>query len=735
MSDPDDAVRCTVVSLSFNSVSTVTRVDTRHFGRSLDREPATRWPRACRPGHHRHSPSLGYTAALLLRRLVEDGGQLVSKEELLRAGWAKTHVSDGVLKVIILEIRRALGDDPAAPSFIETVPRRGYRFIAPRARQAKVPAAADPRDALVGRDRVLAQLEDRLTRALAGQRQLVFLSGEAGIGKTTVLDAFLARAASDPDLLIARGACLEHYGAAEAYLPVLEAFGRLLREPGAERVIRVLKTHAPTWLVQLPWLEDRGDREALRRELLGVTKERMLREMAEAVEALTATTPLLLVLEDLHWSDYSTLDLLAMLARRQEAARLLVVGSYRSVDVIVAGHPLRALVQELRVRRQCEDIALAFLREPHVAAYLAQRFGGHAFPSELARAVHQRTDGNPLFMVRVVDELVALRVLEPEDDRWRLRRPVAEITRAVPESLRALVEKQIDRLQPEAQRLLEAASVLGNEFTIGSVAAGLDADPLAIEERCDVLARQGQFLSAAALFARPDGTKVARYRFTHSLYPHAIAERVPAARRLRLHQRVGEWLEHTYGAQATAIAGSLAWHFEEAGDYQRAIRYLVLTAENAAGRFAYGDAIRVLEHARSLVHHLAADARSQLEIELLQRIGDAHYGRGAMIECAEAYEAAAARAADAGLTSARVHALRGLIRPLWFLDPDRGIAAVEQAVRLSATLDDPLLHARTELLAAGSQAYVRYLATEGLGDLRVCERDDPPLERCWPARI
>ncbi len=642
-------------------------------------------------------------AFAILRRLVDDGGQLVSKEELLLAGWPKTHVSDGVLKVIILEIRRALGDNPAAPSFIENVPRRGYRFIGPRARKAQVPAAADPRRALVGRDRVLAQLEDRLTHALAGQRQLVFLSGEAGIGKTTVLDAFLARAASDPDLLIARGTCLEHYGAAEAYLPVLEAFGRLLREPGAERVIRVLKTHAPAWLVQLPWLEDRGDREALRRELLGATKERMLREMAEAVEALTATTPLLLVIEDLHWSDYSTLDLLGMLARRQEAARLLLVGSYRPVDVIVKAHPLRALVQELRVRRQCEDIALAFLREPHVAAYLAQRFGGHAFPSELARAVHQRTDGNPLFMVRVVDELVALRVLELEDDRWRLRGPVTEIRRAVPESLRALVEQQMNRLPPEAQRVLEAASVLGNDFTIGSVAIGLGGHPLAVEERCDALAREGQFLSAAGLFALPDGTNVARYRFTHSLYPHIIAERVHAGWRLRLHKRVGEWLEHTYGAQATGIAGSLAWHFEEAGDYQRAIRYLVLAAENAAGRFAYADAIRVLGQARSLTHHLAGNGRSQLEIELLQRMGDAHFGRGAMSECAAAYEAAAARAADAGSTSAQVDALISLVRPFCFIDPSRGMAAIERAVHLSANLDDPLRHARTDLLAA----YVR----------------------------
>src|SRR5207253_133098 len=238
-------------------------------------------------------------AFAVLRRLVEDRGQLVSKEELLRAGWAKTHVSDGVLKVAILEIRRALGDDPAAPSFIENVPRRGYRFIGPRGSQA--PAAVDPHGALVGRDRVLAQLADRLAKAVGGERQLMFLSGEAGIGKTTVIDALLARAAFEPELTIARGACLEHYGAAEAYLPVLE---------------------------------------------------------------------------DRHWSDHSTLDLLAMLGRRQESARLLVVGSYRPVDVIVTGHPLRALIQELRVRRQCEDIALPFLREQHVAAYLAQRFGG-----------------------------------------------------------------------------------------------------------------------------------------------------------------------------------------------------------------------------------------------------------------------------------------------------------------------------------------------------------------------
>ena len=206
-----------------------------------------------------------------------------------------------MLKVVIFEIRRALGDDPVAPRYIETVPRLGYRFTAPRTWSPRIPASsADVRTALVGRDALLTQLDQSLERARTGQRQLVFLSGEAGIGKTAVLDTSLARAASDPDVLIARGTCLEHYGAVGSYLPILEAFGRLVRELDAERVIRVLKMHAPTWLVQLPWLEERGDREELRRELLGVTKERMLREMAEAVETLTATTPLLLVLEYLH---------------------------------------------------------------------------------------------------------------------------------------------------------------------------------------------------------------------------------------------------------------------------------------------------------------------------------------------------------------------------------------------------------------------------------------------------
>jgi tetratricopeptide (TPR) repeat protein len=657
-------------------------------------------------------------AFAVLRRLVEGGGRLVTKAELLRAGWADTHVTDGVIKVSILEIRRALGDDSSAPRFIETVPRRGYRLIAPRSRTSRAVAREDPAHEPVGRAGLLAELDARLERARRGKRQLVFLTGEAGIGKTTVLDAFVARVAADPDVMIAHGACLEHYGGAEAYLPVLEALGRLLREPGSDGTIRLLERYAPTWVVQLPWVLRRDERETLRRDLLGVTKERMLREMAEALEVLTAEMPLVLVLEDLHWSDDSTLDLLRMLGRREEPARLLVLGSYRPVDVIIAGHPLRAVTQELRIRRQGEELALAFLREADVAAHLAQRFGEQVFLPELAATVHRRTDGNPLFMVRVVDELVALGVIAEEQGGWRLVKPLAETAGAVPETLRQLIENQIARLKPEAQRLLEAGSVLGSEFTVASVAAGLDTDPVAVEELCDELARRGQFLARSPVFTRPDGTTVARYRFAHSLYPQALVERVSAGRRVRLHQRLGEWLEQTYGAHAGVIETQMAHHFEEARDYRRAIAHLRRAAEHDLRRWAYQEAVARLEHAVVLAGRLSptdADAVYPLlldQLALVRRVLDDVPGGLRIVDALSAWARERGDVAWEGRAALRRASV------LYWTDPDASQAASIDALKLAERAGDELLRAHAQSHAAYWQLHLHGCRVE---DIRLAE--------------
>jgi DNA-binding winged helix-turn-helix (wHTH) protein len=320
----------------------------------------------------------------VLHYLVTHAERLVTKEELFAAIWPETFVSDGVLKGCIRRIRRVLGDDPRAPQFIKTVHRRGYRCIASLT-EAKAPETAldlplrregpPPQlvglplplpDLVVGREIELAHLHDWLEHACEGKRQMVFITGEAGIGKTTLVDAFVAGIAASKGLGIAYGQCVEHYGSGEAYQPVLEALGRWCRGPRGEGRRVLLRQHAPTWLAQMPGLLSVSDSEALQRLLTGTTQQRMLRELAEALEIVTAETPLVLVLEDLHWSDYATLDLLAGLARRREPARLLVLGTYRPTDVLVQGHPLATVVQELRLHGQCTALPLGLLSEAAV---------------------------------------------------------------------------------------------------------------------------------------------------------------------------------------------------------------------------------------------------------------------------------------------------------------------------------------------------------------------------------
>src|SRR5262245_3364601 len=229
----------------------------------------------------------------VLKYLIAHAGILVTKQQLLDDVWPDTFVSDAVLKDSIRQLREALGDDAKSPQFIETAHRRGYRFIADVRRSdgavatgPRLPlprSSVEPIPNVLGREAALSQMHGWLERALSGKRQIVFVTGETGIGKTSLVEAFLDQAAQTHDLLIARGECLEQYGAGEAYLPVLDALSRLIRQPGGEAIVEHLRCHAPTWLIQMPALSNASDRETLQRQVLGATRERMLREMAETI--------------------------------------------------------------------------------------------------------------------------------------------------------------------------------------------------------------------------------------------------------------------------------------------------------------------------------------------------------------------------------------------------------------------------------------------------------------------
>ncbi len=400
------------------------------------------------------------TAFAVLAYLVQHAGQLVTKETLLNHVWPETAVGDAALKVCIAHLRKTFGETAQNAQFIATVHRHGYRFIAPvtvvepPAVKTVIPMSTPSPHLLAAREAELTRLHQCLETVLQGERQIAFITGAIGIGKTTLVDAFVTQLAQwkgETELWIGRGQCIEPYGAGEAYLPLLEAVEQLCHPPHGTSVIDILYRQAPSWLLQMPSLVSADDEETPRRRCAETTPERMVRELAEALETLTAEQPLVLVLEDLHWSDVSTLDWLAYVARRRSAARLFILGTYRSVDAMVRAHPLRTTAQELLLQNHVCELALSYLSVAEVAAYLQHRFSDAALTQKLAHLIHQRTNGNPLFMVNVVADIIRHGILRQGPGGWQLCGDLEAVAQSVPENLRQLIERQFEELGSDEQ--------------------------------------------------------------------------------------------------------------------------------------------------------------------------------------------------------------------------------------------------------------------------------------------
>jgi DNA-binding winged helix-turn-helix (wHTH) protein/tetratricopeptide (TPR) repeat protein/type II secretory pathway predicted ATPase ExeA len=572
------------------------------------------------------------TWAVLLY-LAERPGALVTSAELLDAVWPNVSVTPSTLTKSIAELRVALNDEARRPHCIETVHRRGFRFIAKTSDDLRRGAASpdwSTRDAraptFVGREAALARLGELFAKAYAGERQIVFVTGEAGVGKTTLVERFLdspmLRGSASP-VWVARGVCIEQQGAREAYMPVLAALEELAHRPDAERLVGLLRRTAPTWLVQMPWLLG-DDADVVRRSLDIARPERMLREVAILIEALTTDVALIILLEDLHWSDPSTIDLLSFLAQRRKPARLLVLGTYRASELAVRQHALSSVAQTLKARRCCTELPLHDLSEEELRRYLGLRFPGADFAPELAAKIHEHTGGNPLFVTWMVE--LALRrgwILETEPG-WALTVPLEKLESEVPDDTRQMIAVGFDSLRPEDRALLEAASVVGVEFDARILAAALERGVDEVDGRCGHLARAHWFLRVAGDTEWPDGSATRRYAFTHTLYRRAAYAETPEGRRQRLHQRIGEALEAAYGERASEIAAVLAIHFEHSCDHTRVVRYLAGAAALARQRFANREAISYLKDALARVPRLPdEDERRRQELGLLLALAPA----------------------------------------------------------------------------------------------------------------
>ena len=390
---------------------------------------------------------------------------------------------------------------------------------------------------LVGRETELELLQQALTDARNGRRQLLFLTGESGIGKTTLLETFLAECVRGEEVWVAVGQCVQHYGKGEAYLPLIDAIGDLVKE--SPHLIEYLRRDAPSWLAQMPALIDGEESDILRRRLQGVSRERMIRELAVALERLSDDKCLILVLEDLHWSDVSTIDWLSNMARRRTKSRMLLLCTSRVSEIRVSNHPLKNLMSELRPRRLCLEIPLEPLDEQSITSYLKARYQRDRVEKEIAAGILKRTGGNPLFMVLLVDYLHEQGGLLSHEGRLSTGDDRELVDRGVPENLRRLVGDQISRLRADEIHVLEVGSVSGFEFSCSTVAAGTGLAEEMVEQRCQDMAGNLQFIEEAGVETFPDGRISGKYRFRHVLYQDIIYYRMSAGRRARMHRNIG----------------------------------------------------------------------------------------------------------------------------------------------------------------------------------------------------
>ena len=566
----------------------------------------------------------------ILRYLVDNPGRLITHDELLDALWPETYVQPQVLRTYMLELRKVLGDDAGAPRFIQTLPKRGYCFVAPVidgpefktgasgmtplqvAQIAPVPAT------FIDRDAELRRLDSAAQSAAAGQRQVVFVTGGAGIGKTALVDAFLRQVGSSQAVTIARGHCVEALGRKEQYYPVMEALSELCASPDGERACRILARMAPRWL---PTPEPQTTSQAAARP----AAERLPSELCGALEELAIEKPLIFVFEDLHWVDESTLGLISALARRRTPARLMVIATYRAQDGS-ADQPLKALKQDLLIRRLALELTLEPLDRRAVRELLIRELAQPCLPAGLDDFIYARSEGNPLFVIAMLEHLIAQRYLVRETTaacaEWKQRAPFPEIEAGVPDELSQMIELEIERLNPVDQRLLEAASLMNVAFPAWAVAAALEEDPAETEEACDDLARRLYFVRRAGQDELPDGTRSAFYVFAHGLYREVLYQRQSASRRARRHTRIAERLAQLFAGREVNVAQEMAMHYEAAGNWLQAANTIRSAARHARQRHACSEAASLLEHALGLADNLSGPQRETLSHEIRAELAD-----------------------------------------------------------------------------------------------------------------
>ncbi len=485
---------------------------------------------------------------------------------------------------------------------------------------ADVPAPAAVGRTTVGREPQRAQLLRAYARVKEGRSLIVALTGEPGIGKTSLIEDFLSELASRGERpTVARGRCSEGLAGSEAYLPILEVLDGLLHRTDGPSLATVIRTVAPTWYIQVatPSIVDATSLGEVRQASPAASQERMKRELGALLQEISRIRPVVLFIDDLHWADVSSVDILNYLAGRFSDMRLLVLTTYRPAEMALAKYPFVAIRSDLQSRGLFEEVGLGFLEPPDVERYLALQFPGHAFPKDFAQAIHAKTEGSPLFMADLVRYLRDTGGIAQEQGTWVVARGVSDVPKDLPESVRGMIARKIEQVDDQDRRLLVAASVQGVEFDSAIAGEALQMDPAEVEDRLEQLERVHVFVSRGDEQELPDGTLTLRYRFVHVLYQNVLFASLQPTRRVSLSKAIAAALAAHYGNDAPTIAPRLAVLFETARDFAASAKFFFIAAQRAVALFGFREALALAERGLDGLRGLAeGPERLQLELGL-----------------------------------------------------------------------------------------------------------------------
>jgi hypothetical protein len=533
------------------------------------------------------------------------GGQIMVSDLVRKIGGAREGHSFRSLGCLDL---KGLSE-PVQAFELEWKPARGGGIALP-GRLCEVPPTG-----YVGRLAERARLQELWGQACEGSLRLALIGGEAGVGKTR-LSSHVALEAHGQGATALYGRCDEDLGV--PYQPWVQALRHFVAE-APQAVLRAhVERHGGDLARLLPTLGDRvSDLPAPRQSDPETERYLLYAAVADLLEGAGEQEPLLLILDDLHWADGPTLSLLRHVATAGASMCALVVGTYRDSD-LSRDHPLAALMADLH-REQCvERLKLTGLETSDVVA-LVEAAAGHEMDEDgraLAQEIARETAGNPFFAGELLRHLAESGATVQQDGgRWRLVGSVAEL--GLPQSVREVVGRRVERLGPDARTALSAAAVIGRDFDLGLLAAVIDLPEARL---LDVLEE-----AVAASLLQETGESAGRFTFTHALVEHTLYEDLGRTRRARLHQRVAEALEEQCGEQPGERLGELAAHWAAAvvsTDTAKALHYAQQAAQHALAALAPDEAARWYQHALDL-HSQAARGDHFERCELLIGLGEA----------------------------------------------------------------------------------------------------------------